>query len=99
MSLETTGLLYTGPNQTGQSQLIGMSLGDRYNHANGADLQRAGFYNNVQSGRLYDSSRVDVSITLLWDDSFHDAFVQMTAARGNGYIDFWVTGGPRSCHL
>jgi hypothetical protein len=96
MSLETTGLLYKGPNQTGQSTLIGLAQTDRHNHANSEALQRIGFDGAIQSGKLFDSPRVDVSITLFWQDQFKNNFLQMTAPRGSDSVTFWVTGAVHS---
>lgn len=99
MPLETSGMIYTGPNKTGRGMLIGVCQGDRYNHANGEALQRTGFYGAIQSGSLTDSPRMDVSLTLFWDDHFNGPFVQVTAPHGNGSIDFWATGAVKSWML
>ena len=96
MSAETTGLFYSGPNRTGRSEVFGICQGDRYNHLDGALLQQTGFYGNIQSGLLYQSPRMDVSLILFGGDHFNGPFVQMTAPRGTGEIDFWVTGAVHS---
>lgn len=98
-ALETTGLFYTGPDRTGRSTLYGICQGDRYNHGNGAALQSTGFYGAIQSGLLYRSPNVDASLIIFWDDHFNGGFLQLTAPRGSGETDFWVSGAVHSWML
>lgn len=96
MGLETTGAIYTGPNQTGRSMIIGIPQGDRYYHVDGPQLGQDGFFDQIQSGRLFASPRVDVSLAIFWTQNFDANFLQLTAVRGGDGFTFWATGPVRS---
>jgi hypothetical protein len=96
---EAAGYVYTGPNQTGSSTLIGLVKGDRYAHSNSSDLQKMGIYRQIQSGYLVASVDKDVSLTLFTGDNFDGGFLQMTWLRGSGESTFWSTPGWVSSFL
>jgi hypothetical protein len=88
MSLEAVGAIYTGPNQTGQSSLIGLAKGNRYSHANKQALQSIGFYQQIQSGFIDASANVDISMMIFTGDSFDGSFYQFTDPQNGGETTF-----------
>lgn len=89
MGLETIGYVYTGPDQTGRSMMIGIAQGDRYYPEDGQALGRDGFFDQIHSGSLQSSPRKDVSITLFWTQYFDANFLQMTSHQSDGGFTFW----------
>lgn len=100
MSIDALGLLYSGPDRTGTSTLIGIGQGNRYTPIRGSRLQDVGLYQNIQSGYLTSPVTRDVNLTVFFGDGhFNGDFVQMTWPKGGGEGSFWSTSNVRSVLL
>ena len=98
MSLYALATLFSGPNQTGSSRLLGLGSSDRYRSDVAADLQAAGLYNSVASGELI-CHQADLNLTLFQNEDFTGDFFQLSEGRDSGDVGFWHTGPAASALL
>jgi hypothetical protein len=92
LAWETFGILYSGPNETGRLTLVALGKNARYAFCTSANLRTSGFYNQIQSGIIFASSSVDVSLVLFFQDDFLGRFVQLTVPRASAPMYFWSRG-------
>jgi hypothetical protein len=92
MSLEFVGFLFSQDNRQGQSLLVGVGHGDRYNPIRSDTLHNRGLYANIHSVELDTTVEADGNIVLLQNDDFSGSFFQMSDAPSQG-DEWWHTWG------
>lgn len=92
MSLEFFGYLFSGDNRTGQSLLVGVGRGDRYNRISADYLRDRGLYAHIESAALVTTEEATGNMVLLKNDDYSGPFAQVINARSSGDI-WWDTWG------
>ena len=97
--IETAAVVYTGPNETGRMRILLLGKNARYAFCSGGDLRGIGFYNQIQSGILYASKAVDVSLVAFFQGDFAGDFMQFTAPSNSAPQYFWSLPEVKSLML
>ncbi|TYK50932.1 hypothetical protein [Actinomadura decatromicini] len=94
MSVQATTILYKGRDQTGETKYGYLAQSDRYGHENSHDLQDTGFYEQIQSVKLFDSSVQDVCQLFFTGDQYDNVYQSWYALKGRGLLNITGNWGP-----
>lgn len=94
MSVQATTILYKGRDQTGETKYGYLAQNDRYGHENSRELQDTGFYEQIQSVKLFDSSVQDICQLFFTGDQFNNVYQSWYSLKGKGFLNITGNWGP-----
>jgi hypothetical protein len=97
MSLLALASLFSGPNQTGSSMLMGLGTTDDYSHLTHDVMESRGLIDSVSSGLLI-CQTATINLVLFSNSDYTGTFFQLSKAAG-GDATYWHTGSAQSALL